>query len=301
MHRRGVDREVDARDRRERRREAVHVVEQVERVRDPDEPEERDRDAEHVVRDELDAQTRRRSRSRRRRTARRASRRGLRWRMSSTRPGERRAIAQPARIPASSQVGSTAPTASASSDAGGEAGGDRRRPRTSASRASCQRSPVGCATSWARSGRGAQQGPQGERRDGQGGDRDDRFHGGGKGSGRPGSAPILSALVRAPAISGATTPLGLLPDPRADRAGRRATRAPAGRGRRDRRRARHLGRRRPRAPAGGGCGRARALPVRRPGRPAGRLDPLALHAATGSSGSTTTRFPRPRSSTRCGT
>ena len=42
VHRRRVDREVAAGDRRERRREAVHVVEQVERVRDPDEPDERD-------------------------------------------------------------------------------------------------------------------------------------------------------------------------------------------------------------------------------------------------------------------
>ena len=56
MHRRRVDREVEAGDGRERRREAVHVVEQVERVRDPDEPEERDHDAQHVVRDELDAE-----------------------------------------------------------------------------------------------------------------------------------------------------------------------------------------------------------------------------------------------------
>ena len=43
----------------------------------------------------------------------------------------------------------------------------------------------GHATSRRRDGGGAQEGPEGERRDRQGGDRDGRFHGGSKGSGRP--------------------------------------------------------------------------------------------------------------------
>ena len=200
VHRRRVDREVDARDRRERRGEAVHVVEQVERVRDPDEPEERDRDAEQRRSRRARRGARARSRARRRRTARRASPAGSDGGGRRRGPA-RKTIAQPARIPASSQVGSTAPTASASSDAGGEAGGDRdpaerrRRPRVPAL-AGRLRNELG------RRGGGTEEGPQGERRDGQGGDRDDRFHGAVKGSGRPGPAPILSALVRAPPISG---------------------------------------------------------------------------------------------------
>ena len=50
------DREDGAGDRRERRGEAVHVVEQVEGVRDPDEPDEPEHSREHVVADDLDRQ-----------------------------------------------------------------------------------------------------------------------------------------------------------------------------------------------------------------------------------------------------
>ena len=56
VHGRCVDREVRAGDRRQRRGEAVHVVEEVERIRDPDQPDECDHDGDDVVREQLHLQ-----------------------------------------------------------------------------------------------------------------------------------------------------------------------------------------------------------------------------------------------------
>ena len=175
VHRRRVDREVDARDRGERRGQAVHVVEQVERVRDADEPEERDRDAEHVVLDELDAQAR-----------------GDRDPGGGELRGELRQRAQVADVV--EQAGdeddraagedsrraprsrSTAPTRSASSTPAATPSGDRN-----AAERRCRAVVPTLAGRLGDEGdgrrRGAEQGPQGERRHWEGGDRDDRVHG----------------------------------------------------------------------------------------------------------------------------
>ena len=147
VHGRGVDREVDARDRGERGGEAVHVVEQVERVRDPDEPEERDRDAEHVVRDELDAQ------ARGDREPGGGELRGeLRERAQVTEvvdagPATKtiaRAAEDPRELPASARP--RRPRARAARRRR-RRGRSRRPPNVGVAR-SCQRSPVGSATSW---------------------------------------------------------------------------------------------------------------------------------------------------------
>ena len=81
----------------------------------------------------------------------------------------------PPRIPASSQVGSTAPTASASSTPTGRPAAIATPPKVGVARvmpalAGRLRNELGG------SGRGAKQRPQGERRDGEGDDRDDRVH-----------------------------------------------------------------------------------------------------------------------------
>ena len=296
MHRRGVDREVDARDRRERGREAVHVVEQVERVRDPDQPEERDRDAEHVVGDELDAETG-----------------GDREPRGGELGGELRARAQVTKVVDQAREEDDR---AAAEDPGELPGGldraDRECEEHADEEAGTHRTPpnVGVARGMPAlsgrlrnelggSGRGAKQRPQGERRDGQGGDRDDRVHRCGKGSGPPGSAPILSALVRASAISGTTT-LSVCCLTRGPTA-RVAAQLALLRGVADE--------------IVVGLDTSVAADLAHPlvevadvlehypyvdpvDRPVGWIH-CALHAVSGSSGWTTTRFPRPHSSTRC--
>ena len=175
MRRRRVDREVEACDGRERRRQAVHVVEQVEGVGDPHEPEDGDRDAQHVVRHELDPQAGR---------DRDPGGRDLRC--------ELRQRAQMADVvddpcdeeqPASGQDPGELPRrlhgtdGDRERDAGGEPAGDadaaeRRRGALVPALSGRLRDELG------RGGGGAQEGPEGERRDRQGGDRDGRFHGG---------------------------------------------------------------------------------------------------------------------------
>ena len=168
-----VDGEHGARDRGQRRGEPVHVVEQVEGVRDPDEP------------DRADRRSRARSSRRSRPTARREhdSRRGELGRELQQRAEREDVVGSPA----------TKRTRAACEDSEqlrASARPRRRRPRaaTPATKPakmptppkmgvarSCQRSPVGSATS--RSPRwDAQQRPEDESRDGEGRERDDRAH-----------------------------------------------------------------------------------------------------------------------------
>jgi hypothetical protein len=177
-----VDREVEAGDRRERRREAIHVVEQVERVRDPDEPEERDRRREDVVRHELDAQPRRD-----RDTGRGELRDELRERAQVPDVVEQAGCEEEAATgedPCELPGGVDRLHRHRERDAGPEPAGDpdsterRRRPIVPALAGRARDEQRAC-------GGGAKEGPQGERRDRQCGDRDGRFHGAPKGSGRP--------------------------------------------------------------------------------------------------------------------
>ena len=70
---------------------------------------------------------------------------GLRWRTSSTTPATK-SSPHPARIPASSHDASTAPTAIASATPAASPQAMPTPPNVGVAR-SCQRSPVGCATS----------------------------------------------------------------------------------------------------------------------------------------------------------
>ena len=180
VDRRRVDREVEARHRRERRGEAVHVVEEVERVRDADEPEERDDDTEDVVRDELDPQ----ARSDR---DRRGSELGdeLRDRAQVT-----HVVDEPGREddPAACQDPGELPRRIQGADRDGQrdAGCQPARDADPAERRRCPLVPALSRGQRDEPGRGggANEGPEGERRDRQGGDRDGRFHGALKGSGQ---------------------------------------------------------------------------------------------------------------------
>ena len=100
---------------------------------------------------------------------------GLRWRRSSTSPA-RKTTAVPPRIPASSHGRLHRADRERQQDAGGDADGDRDPAEGG------RRPVVPALAGWLRHelggrGRGTKQRPQGERRDWQGGDRDDRVHG----------------------------------------------------------------------------------------------------------------------------
>ena len=121
---------------------------------------------------------------------------GLRCRTSSTSPATKR-TPQPARIPASSHDGSTAPTASARATPAASPHGDpdaAERRRGAVVPALAGR--VGDEPR--RGGGGAQEGPEGERRDRQGGDRDGRFHGGSRVACVPYEVSRVAALGAGP-------------------------------------------------------------------------------------------------------
>ena len=196
VHGRRVDREVDARDRRERRREPVHVVEQVEGVRDPHEPEERDRDAEHVVLDELDPQARR-DRDRRRADLRRELRERAQVPDVVDQPGgedEPRPGEDPGELPGRFEGADGERQEDAGRDSGrdGDPAERRRRAVVPALAARLGHEPRSDC-------RGAQQGPQGERRDWECGDRDDRVHAARRVAANPARSRAQARVTRPPA------------------------------------------------------------------------------------------------------
>ena len=167
------DREDGAGHRRERRGEAVHVVEQVERVRDPDEPDEPDRRREQVVADDLDRQPGCQDESRRREL-----RRQLRDRLQrvdvvdEAGDEEDRAAAEDpeqlaARVGCSDRDRRADSRHEAEEDA--DPAEDGRRASMPALTGGIGDEPAAHAD--------AQQRVEGQRRDGQRGDRSDRVHG----------------------------------------------------------------------------------------------------------------------------
>ena len=168
----GVDREVAARDRRERRGEPVHVVEEVEGVRDPDEPEDPDRPREDVVPDDLDLEPAREHDDSGADLERELDDRAQVPNVVEEAGGEeeRAAGEDPAELAAPLDGAGREREPDGRNEPGEDADPAERRRRRS-----CQRSPLGCATSRSPR-RDRRRTPENRDRYGKRGDRDDRFH-----------------------------------------------------------------------------------------------------------------------------